>query len=68
MTVAEGVEQLNRRNRTQIVVESPALGAKVIEFASIKVDEPERYARMIAADPGVTMISDKENDVIRLSE
>jgi ferric-dicitrate binding protein FerR (iron transport regulator) len=68
MTVAEGVEQLNRRNRTQIVVESPALGAKVVAFASVKVDSPETYAKAVAQDQGVTMILDKENGVIRLSE
>ena len=68
MTVSEGVEQLNRRNRTQIVVDSPALGAKVVEFASVNVDSPERYARIVAAEPGVRMILDKENGVIRLSE
>jgi transmembrane sensor len=68
MTVAEGVEQLNRRNRTQIVVESPALRARVVEFASINVDEPERYARLIAADSDIRMIVDRKHDVIRLSE
>jgi ferric-dicitrate binding protein FerR (iron transport regulator) len=68
MTISEGVDQLNRRNRTQIVVESPTLGAKVIELANVKANSPEAYARIIAATPGVTMILDEENDVIRLSE
>jgi transmembrane sensor len=68
LTVSEGVEQLNRRNRTQIVVESPALGAKVVQLASVKVDSPETYARIVAAEPGVDLILDKENGVIRLSE
>jgi ferric-dicitrate binding protein FerR (iron transport regulator) len=68
LTVSEGVEQLNRRNRTQIIVESPTLGAKVVEFASVKVDSPETYAKAVAQESGVTMILDKENGVIRLSE
>jgi transmembrane sensor len=68
MTVAEGVEELNRRNRTQIVVDSPALGARVVEFASVKVDSPETYAKVVAQEPGVTIILDKDNGVIRLSE
>ena len=68
LTVSEGVEELNRRNRMQIVVDSPALGARIVEFASVKVDSPERYARIVAAEPGVTMILDKENGIIRLSE
>ena len=68
LTVAEGAEQLNRRNRTQIVVENPALGARVVAFASVKVDSPETYAKAVAQEPGVQMIIDRENDVIRLSE
>jgi transmembrane sensor len=68
MTVAEGVEELNRRNRTQIVVESPALRAKVITFASVEINAPERYARLVAREPGVKMILDPQNGVIRLSE
>jgi len=68
MTVSEGVEELNRRNRTQIVVDSQALGAKVIEYASVKVDSPETYAKVVAQEPGVTLRMDKENGVIRLSE
>jgi len=68
LTVSEGVEELNRRNRMQIVVDSPALGARVVEFASVKVDSPERYARIVAAEPGVTMVLDKDKGIIRLSE
>lgn len=66
-TIAYGVEQLNRRNRTQIVVESPALNAKTIKFARFEIDAPERFARMIA-HPGVTVTVDRKNHVIRLSE
>jgi transmembrane sensor len=68
MTVAEGVAELNRRNRTQIVVESPKLGAQVLEVASVSVDAPETYAKMVAEEQGVTLRVDKKNDVIRLSE
>jgi ferric-dicitrate binding protein FerR (iron transport regulator) len=68
LTVSEGVDQLNRRNRTQILVESPTLGARVVKFASVKVDSPETYAKAVAQESGVTMILDKENGVIRLSE
>jgi len=68
LSVAEGVEQLNRRNRVQIVVDNPALGNKVIAFASVKLDAeaPKRYAEIVAAEPGVTL--DETKDVIRLSE
>lgn len=68
LTVAEGVEQLNRRNRTQIMVDSPTLGARVVEFASVKVDSPESYANAIAREVKVKVTSDKANGVIRLTE
>jgi transmembrane sensor len=68
MTVAEGVEQFNRRNRTQIVVESAALGAQIVPLAVVKVDAPEVYARVIAEEPGIKITWDRKNDVIRLSE
>jgi transmembrane sensor len=68
MTIAEGAEELNRRNRTQIVIDSPTLGARVVEYVRVRVDAPESYARIIADNPGVTMRLDKQNGVIRLSE
>lgn len=68
LTVSEGVEELNRRNHMQIVIETPALGARVVEFASVNVDSPEIYARIVAAKPGVRMAVDKDNGVIRLSQ
>jgi transmembrane sensor len=68
MTVAEGVDELNRRNRTQIIVDSPELGARVLPLASVKIDAPETYAKAVAQEQGVRMIVDKENGVIRLSE
>lgn len=68
MTVAESVDELNRRNRVQIVVESPTLGGKVLTFVTVRVDAPQSYAEFVAAQAGVRMIVDKENNVIRLLE
>lgn len=68
MTVAEGVKELNRRNRMQIVVESPALAARVIESANVPADEPKTYATAVAAASGVKMEVDEKNGVIRLSD
>jgi transmembrane sensor len=68
MTVSAAAQELNRRNRTQIVVDSPTLAARVIEVASVKVDSPESYAKAVAAEPGVKMILDEEHGQIRLSE
>jgi hypothetical protein len=68
MTIAEGAAEFNRRNRTQIVIDSPALGARVLKYARVNVDAPESYARIVVAQPGITMTVDKKNGVIRLSE
>lgn len=68
MTVSQGVEELNRRNRTQIIVDNPALAARVVEVATVEVDSPETYAKTVAKTKGVTMIVDRANGVIRLSE
>lgn len=68
MTVSAAAQELNRRNRTQIVVDSPTLAARVVEVASVKVDSPESYAKAVAAEPGVKMIFDEEHGRIRLSE
>jgi ferric-dicitrate binding protein FerR (iron transport regulator) len=68
MTVSQGVEELNRRNRTQIIVDNPALAARVVEVATVEVDSPEMYAKTVAKAKGVTMIVDRANGVIRLSE
>jgi ferric-dicitrate binding protein FerR (iron transport regulator) len=68
MTIAEGVRQLNRRNRIQIMVESPALAARTVEVATVNVDSPESYAKAIARERGVSIIIDKESGIIRLSE
>jgi transmembrane sensor len=68
LTVADGVRELNSRNRMQIILESPRLGARVVKFASVRVDSPETYAAVIADEPGVTMVIDRDEHVIRLSE
>lgn len=68
LTVEQGAEQLNRRNRTQIVIDSDRLAARVVTLVTVKVDSPESYARFIAAEPGVHMIVDEDNGVIRLWE
>lgn len=67
-TVAEIAAEFNRRNRTQIIVDSPSLGARVVKFASFKVSDPQVYAEYVAAHPGVRMTVDEASHVIRLSE
>lgn len=68
MTVSEGVREFNRRNRVQIIVDSPTLGEKVVDFAAVQVDSPEGYARVLAQSSGASIFIDKEKGVIRLMD
>lgn len=68
LPVSEGVRQMNRRNRMQIVLESPRIGERVLAFVRVKVDSPESYARMVADQHGLQVDIDTKNGVIRLSE
>ena len=68
LTVSESVRQMNRRNRMQIVLESPRLGEQVITFGRVKVDSPESYAKAVADQYHLQVDIDRKNGVIRLSE
>jgi transmembrane sensor len=68
MTVEEGVEEFNRRNRMQIIVESPTLAARVIASANVPANQPKTYATAVAAESGVEMEVDEKNGIIRLSD
>ncbi|WP_157994600.1 FecR family protein [Peristeroidobacter agariperforans] len=68
LTVAQGIEQLNLRNRMQIQADSPTISEQVVDVALVKVDSPKRYAKAVADELGVRMTIDEENGVIRLSE
>jgi transmembrane sensor len=68
-TVAEGVEQFNRRNRTQIVVEGSTLSATRLRgYLHVRVDSPESYAQFVSSQTGANMIVDKQGRVIWLRE
>jgi transmembrane sensor len=65
-TVNQAVVEFNRRNRTQVVVDDPAVGAIEIPFTTAQLNDPESFAVMLAARPDVRVAYEKP-DVIRLT-
>lgn len=68
LTVAQGIEKLNPRNRMQVQADSPTISQQVVDVALVKVNSPKSYAKAVADELGVKMTIDEENGVIRLSE
>ncbi len=64
-TVSDAVDQFNRRNRKQIVVEHPAVGAIAMPLATVRLDDPDSFAAMLDARADVRVVLDDSN-VIRL--
>lgn len=64
-TVGEAVEEFNRRNKLQVVMSDPAIGAIAMPFTTVKLDDPESFAVMLAARPDVQVAYENAN-VIRL--
>ena len=64
-TVSQAVEQFNRRNRLQVVMSDPAIGAIAMPFTTVKLDDPETFVVMLAARPDVQVAYENAN-VIRL--
>lgn len=64
-TVAEAIQEFNRRNRLQVVMADPAIGAIAMPFTTVKLDDPETFAVMLAARPDVQVAYESAN-VIRL--
>lgn len=64
-TVGEAIEQFNRRNRLQVVMADPAIGAIAMPFTTVKLDDPETFVVMLAARPDV-QVAYQSAQVIRL--
>lgn len=64
-TVSQAIEQFNRRNKLQVVMADPAIGAIAMPFTTVKLDDPETFAVMLAARPDVQVAYQNAN-VIRL--
>lgn len=64
-TVSQAIEQFNRRNRLQVVMSDPAIGAITMPFTTVKLDDPESFVVMLAARPDV-QVAYESADVIRL--
>ncbi|MBL8267676.1 FecR family protein [Steroidobacter sp.] len=64
-TVRQAIEQFNRRNRLQVVMADPAIGAIAMPFTTVKLDDPETFVAMLAARPDV-QVAYQSAEVIRL--
>lgn len=64
-TVNDAVDQFNRRNRQQIIVDHPAVGAIAMPLATVRLDDPDSFAAMLDARADVRVVLDDAN-VIRL--
>jgi transmembrane sensor len=69
VTVGQAVDEFNRRNRTQIIIEDPQLEHLKVQFFRVRVDDsPETFARLLTADnSGIKMDSNPTEKVIRLT-
>lgn len=64
-TVGQAIEEFNRRNRLQVVMADPQIGEIAMPFTTVKLDDPETFAVMLAARPDVQVAYENAN-VIRL--
>jgi len=64
-TVHQAVSEFNRRNRLQVVLADPAIGRIAMPFTTVRLDDPETFAVMLAARPDV-QVAYENSDVIRL--
>ena len=64
-TVGQAIEEFNRRNRLQVRMADPAIGGISMPFTTVKLDDPETFAVMLAARPDV-QVAYENADIIRL--
>jgi transmembrane sensor len=64
-TVGRAIEEFNRRNRLQVLVADPAIGAIRMPFTTVRLDDPESFAVMLAERSDVQAAYESA-DVIRL--
>jgi transmembrane sensor len=64
-TVSQAIAEFNRRNRLQVVMTDPEIGAISMPFTTVKLDDPESFAVMLAARPDVQVAYENAN-IIRL--
>lgn len=64
-TVGQAIEEFNRRNKLQLAIADPNIGAIAMPFTTVKLDDPESFAVMLAARPDVQVAYQSAN-VIRL--
>ena len=64
-TVGQAIDEFNRRNRLQVVMADPRIGEIAMPFTTVKLDDPETFAVMLAARPDV-QVAYENAKVIRL--
>lgn len=64
-TVGEALAEFNRRNKLQVLMADAAIGTIAMPFTTVKLDDPESFAVMLAARPDVQVAYENAN-VIRL--
>jgi transmembrane sensor len=64
-TVSQAIAEFNRRNRLQVVMSDPEIGTISMPFTTVKLDDPESFAVMLAARPDVQVAYESAN-IIRL--
>lgn len=64
-TVGQAIDEFNRRNRLQVVMADERIGDIAMPFTTVKLDDPESFAAMLAARPDVQVAYESAN-VIRL--
>lgn len=65
VTIAEAAERFNRMNAVKIVITDPALGGKRI-VGLFAANDPEQFARAVAAIHGADVVSEGANLVIKM--
>jgi transmembrane sensor len=65
-TIGEAVNEFNRRNVVQIVVDSPMIAAKPVRYERYRVDDPRSFAESLAEGSEIALVEERSGTVLRL--
>lgn len=65
-TVAEAVEEFNRRNLVQIKLENPAIAARRLGYFRFQVGAPDAFAKMLVSQYRLDLKIDSSSNVLQL--
>ena len=63
-TVDQAIDEFNRRNQLQLAMADPIIGAIAMPFTTVKLDDPESFAVMLAARPDVQVAYENADPVL----